>query len=35
MAFNGLRSSKRYIFNDANFDLKFWVEMEAKLQLPH
>ena len=25
----------RSIFNDANFDLKFWVQMEGILQLPH
>ena len=35
IVFNGMLSIKRSIFNDVNFDLKFWVQMEAKLQLPH
>ena len=28
-------SIERSIFNYANFDLKYWVQMEAILQLPH
>ena len=28
-------SIKRLTFNDENFDLKFLVQMEATLQLPH
>ena len=35
IVFNGMLSIKRSIFNDVNFDLKFWVQMEAKLQFTH
>ena len=35
IVFNGMLSIKRSIFNDANFDLKFWVQMEGILQLPY
>ena len=32
---NGMLSIKRLIFNDVSFDLNFWAQMDAKLQLPH
>ena len=35
IVFNGMLSIKRSIFNDANFDLKLWVQMDAILQSSH